>query len=103
GGDYLGGPALRTSVGPSLANTAQNTTNVAGTTTAASVINSGPVDATGLASQNVNLPATGLNGFNAGAISAVLFNRNFTRFIRIELTAPEAEGKGKIISRPRVL
>ena len=103
GGDYLGGPALRTSVGPSLANTAQNTTNVAGTTTAASVINSGPVDATGLASQNVNLPATGLNGFNAGAISAVLFNRNFTRFISMELTALEADGKGKIISSPRVL
>ena len=66
-------------------------------------LNSGPVDPTGAASQNVNLPATGLNGFNAGAISAVLFNRNFTRFISLELTALEADGKGKIISSPRVL
>ncbi len=54
-------------------------------------------------SQNVNLPASGLNGFNAGSIAAVLYNRNFTRFISMELTALEADGKGKVISSPRVL
>jgi type IV pilus assembly protein PilQ len=60
-------------------------------------------DTTGLTSQNVFLPATGLNGFNAGVISTILFNRNFTRFISLELSALEADGKGKIISSPRVL
>jgi len=36
-------------------------------------------------------------------ISAILFNRGFTRFLTLELTALEADGKGKIISSPRVL
>ena len=99
GGDYLGGPALRTNIGPTLTNTAQNTINATNTATFAS----GAPDPTGAGAQNVNLPATGLNGFNAGSIAAVLFNRNFTRFISLELTALEADGKGKIISSPRVL
>jgi type IV pilus assembly protein PilQ len=98
GGDYLGGPALRTSIGPSLSNTAMNTSNATNT----QQLVTGVPDLVGTG-QNVNLPATGLNGFNAGAISAILFNRNFTRFISLELTALEADGKGKIISSPRVL
>jgi type IV pilus assembly protein PilQ len=98
GGDWLGGQALRTSFGPSLSNTAQSTSNA--TNTQQLVAGIPDFNATG---QNVNLPATGLNGFNAGAISAILFNRNFTRFISLELTALEADGKGKIISSPRVL
>ena len=98
GGDYLVGPALRTSVGPSLTNTAQQTSNATNTST----LGSGTADiaATG---QNVNMPANGLGGFNAGVISTILFNRNFTRFITLELSALEADGKGKIISSPRVL
>jgi type IV pilus assembly protein PilQ len=99
GGDYLGGPALRTNIGPTLTNTAQNTINATNTAT----FGSGVPDPTGPGAQNVNLPATGLNGFNAGSIAAVLYNRNFTRFISMELTALEADGKGKIISSPRVL
>jgi type IV pilus assembly protein PilQ len=53
--------------------------------------------------QMVNLPATGLNAFNAGSIAISLFNRNLTKFINLELTALEADGKGKIISSPRVM
>jgi type IV pilus assembly protein PilQ len=98
GGDYLVGPALRTSIGPSLTNTAQSTSNNTNTTQ----LLSGTPDFANTG-QNVNLPATGLSGFNAGAISAILFNRNFTRFISLELSALEADGKGKIISSPRVL
>ena len=103
GGDYLIGPSLRTSVGPSLTNTATNTVNATNTQTAAPILFTGTPDATGLTSQNSNLPAGGLNGFNAGVISTILFNRNFTRFITLELSALEADGKGKIISSPRVL
>jgi type IV pilus assembly protein PilQ len=98
GGDYLIGPSLRTSFGPSLTNTAQNTANNTNTQT----LGTGTPDIA-LTGQNVNLPATGLNGFNAGIISTILFNRNFTRFITLELSALEADGKGKIISSPRVL
>jgi len=52
---------------------------------------------------NVNLPAAGLNAFNAGQFSFVLFNSAATRFLNLELTALEADGKGKIIASPRVL
>ena len=52
---------------------------------------------------NSNFPAAGLNAFNAGAISFILFNSSLTRFLNLELSALEADGKGKIISSPRVL
>jgi type IV pilus assembly protein PilQ len=54
-------------------------------------------------SMSVNLPANGLNAFPAGAFSLILFNNKMTRFLNLELTALEADGKGKIISSPRVL
>jgi type IV pilus assembly protein PilQ len=98
GGDWLGGQALRTSIGPSLTNTVQQTSNATNTAT----LGTGTADIAGTG-QNVNLPANGLGGFNAGVISTILFNRNFTRFITLELSALEADGKGKIISSPRVL
>ena len=52
---------------------------------------------------NVNLPALGLNNFGAGQISLILFNSSSTRFLNLELSALEADGKGKIIASPRVL
>jgi type IV pilus assembly protein PilQ len=53
--------------------------------------------------QNVSLPAAGLNGFNAGSLSLSIFNSAMERFLFLELSALEADGKGKIISSPRVL
>ena len=53
--------------------------------------------------QNVVLPAAGLNGFNAGSLSLSIFNSAMERFLFLELSALEADGKGKIISSPRVL
>jgi type IV pilus assembly protein PilQ len=55
------------------------------------------------AAQNVVLPASGLNGFSPGAFSLLLFNNSFTRVISAEITAMEADGKGKTVSSPRVL
>jgi len=52
---------------------------------------------------NVNLPAVGLNNFGAGQVSLILFNSAASRFLNLELSALEADGKGKIISSPRVL
>jgi type IV pilus assembly protein PilQ len=54
-------------------------------------------------SLNANLPAAGLNSFNAGQFSFVLFNSALTRFLNVEVSALEADGKGKIIASPRVL
>src|SRR5205823_6248678 len=52
---------------------------------------------------NVNLPSSGTGGFNPGTVAISLFNSSLTKFINLELTALETEGKGKIISSPRVL
>jgi len=54
-------------------------------------------------SLSVNMPSPGLGGFNPGQLSLILFNSSFTRFLNLELSALEADGKGKIISSPRVL
>jgi type IV pilus assembly protein PilQ len=51
---------------------------------------------------NVNLPAPGI-GNPAGLFSFVLFNTAMTRFLNLELSALQADGKGKIISSPRVI
>ena len=52
--------------------------------------------------QNVNLPASPQTG-QAGQFSLVLFNNALTQFLNLELSALEADGKGKIISSPRVV
>ena len=54
----------------------------------------------------VNLPATlssQQSGQQAGQFSLVLFNRSQTRFVNLEITALESDGRGKIISSPRVV
>jgi type IV pilus assembly protein PilQ len=51
----------------------------------------------------VNMPAGGLNGFNAGSLAVSLFNAAANRFLNLEISALEADGKGKIISSPRVV
>ena len=53
-------------------------------------------------SNNVNLPAQGVAGSN-GSFAISLFNGLQTRFINLEISALENDGKGKIISNPRVL
>lgn len=53
--------------------------------------------------ESVNLPASGIGGFNAGAIAFSIFHANSARFLNLELSALEADGNGKIISNPRVV
>ena len=54
-------------------------------------------------SLNVNLASGALGGFRAGALSFVLFNSALGRFLNLELSALQADGRGKIISNPRVV
>jgi len=54
-------------------------------------------------SLSVNLPAAGLNAFQAGQFSFILFNSGLTQFLNLEINALEADGKGKVIASPRVL
>ena len=53
----------------------------------------------------VNLPAgdAGGTGSSAGAFSLSLFNSSFTRMLNLEISALEAEGKGRLVSSPRVV
>ena len=52
--------------------------------------------------QSVNLPATPRAGA-AGVFSMILFNRSRTAFLDAEISALEADGKGKVVSSPRVM
>jgi type IV pilus assembly protein PilQ len=54
-------------------------------------------------SQLVNLPAQAINGVNAPTLAFSLFSPAANRFLNLELSALEADGKGQIISSPRVL
>ncbi len=51
----------------------------------------------------VNLPAVGLNGLNPASIAVSIFGEAAGRFLNLELQALEADGKGKVISSPRVV
>jgi type IV pilus assembly protein PilQ len=50
-----------------------------------------------------SLPAAAINGTNAGSLAVSLFSSGANRFLNLELSALEADGKGKIISSPRVV
>ncbi|MES2296286.1 MAG: type IV pilus secretin PilQ [Pseudomonadota bacterium] len=51
----------------------------------------------------VNLPAAGIGGISAGSLAVSLFSAAANRFLNLEVSALEADGKGKIISSPRVV
>ncbi len=51
----------------------------------------------------VNLPSTGFNGYTASSVALSLFGASSNRFLNLELSALEADGKGKIVSSPRVI
>jgi type IV pilus assembly protein PilQ len=87
-GPRVSGPAIGAEIG--------NTSQAAG-------FAEGKANITGTGATNVNMPALGLNGFPAGAVSFILFNSAATRFLNLEISAMEADGKGKIVASPRVL
>jgi type IV pilus assembly protein PilQ len=89
-GGGLGGGA-RLNWGPSYIGTAQQT----GITPGTSQFN-GTADF-------FNLPASGQNGFNAATLGLLLFNSSATRVLNLELSALEGDGKGRIVSSPRVI
>jgi type IV pilus assembly protein PilQ len=53
--------------------------------------------------QFVNLPASSLSGVSAASLALSLFSPAANRFLNLELSALEADGKGKIVSSPRVI
>jgi type IV pilus assembly protein PilQ len=52
----------------------------------------------------VNLPSDGAGGFNPATLAVSLFDAlNTSRFLNLEISAMEADGRGKIVSSPRVV
>ena len=51
----------------------------------------------------VNLPAAVLNGSNPASFAISLFGSSLTRFLNLEISALEADQRGKVVSSPRVL
>jgi type IV pilus assembly protein PilQ len=63
----------------------------------------GPIDFSN--SQLVSLPAnvSALGGASPATVALSLFGSSVNRFLNLELSALEAEGRGKIVSSPRVI
>ncbi len=53
--------------------------------------------------QFVNLPAAAISGAQPASFAISLFGSRFTRFLNLEVSALEADQRGKVISSPRVL
>ncbi|MHB1112277.1 MAG: type IV pilus secretin PilQ [Acidovorax defluvii] len=51
----------------------------------------------------VNLPASLSNVSSVGSFALSIFNSTANRFLALELSAMEADGKGKIVSSPRII
>ncbi|EGI77403.1 type II and III secretion system protein [Hylemonella gracilis ATCC 19624] len=51
----------------------------------------------------VNLPSPGLGGQPAGVFAVSIFGESAARFLNLEISALEADGKGKVVSSPRVV
>jgi type IV pilus assembly protein PilQ len=103
GNQFFGGRPLFNVGGAvnSPVSTATGATNVTGSTDTSLL--TAPV-ATFPQANMINLPASPLEtGAQAGAFSLVLFNSAATKFLNLEITALESDGKGKIISSPRVV
>ncbi|MBG6080769.1 type IV pilus secretin PilQ [Rubrivivax gelatinosus] len=50
-----------------------------------------------------NVSSSNFGGSQAATFAVSLFNSSLTRFLNLELSALEADGKGKIVSSPRVI
>jgi len=51
----------------------------------------------------VNLPAAGVGGFAPSTFAISIFSSAANRFLNLELSALEADGKGKLVSSPRIV
>ena len=51
----------------------------------------------------VNLPAQGISGANPASLAISLFGSGLSKFINLEISALEADQRGKVVSSPRIL
>jgi type IV pilus assembly protein PilQ len=67
------------------------------------VASSGAGGTVNLSGNFVNLPAVGQNGYDPASFALSIFSSAANRFLNLEISALEAEGKGKVVSSPRVV
>ena len=64
----------------------------------------GTISGVGLSAVNsVNLPAAGLSGFQPGNFALTLVSSGLSTLLNLEISALQADGRGKIVSSPRVI
>jgi type IV pilus assembly protein PilQ len=51
----------------------------------------------------VNLPAVGQNGLQAATFALSLFSQGATRLLNLEISAAESDGRGRVVSSPRIV
>ncbi|GER12904.1 type IV pilus secretin PilQ [Variovorax boronicumulans] len=102
-GVRMGGGISRERVASANGNPAYGTFGVMPATTNAGGV--GGAAATWTNSNFINLPAgdAGGTGNAAGTFAISLFNSSLSRMLNLEISALEADGKGKLVSSPRVI
>jgi type IV pilus assembly protein PilQ len=95
----MGQGGAQTVWGPTNANAMANANPIAQQGTSFNIADKA-LDTTG---SFVNLPAASLNGFASASFAVSIFNSAKNRFLNLELSALEADGKGKVVSSPRVV
>ncbi|HXE22026.1 MAG TPA: type IV pilus secretin PilQ [Rhodoferax sp.] len=84
---------------PGAGSTTYSLTNTGGITTSTATATN-PLFNTG---NFVNLPATSNDSNSPGAFAISLFNSSVSRMLNLEISALESDGKGKVVSSPRVV
>ena len=104
-GVRLGGGVAGGSVGTLNGNRVLGNLGASPVVTAATATTPGSALTTFTNSNFVNLPSTGVagNGNAPGTFAISLFNSSFSRMLNLEISALEADGKGKVVSSPRVV
>jgi type IV pilus assembly protein PilQ len=74
-----------------------------GTSYSNAVASSGAGGTTSTSGNFVNLPANLSNVSSVGSFALSIFNSAANRFLTLELSAMEADGKGRIVSSPRII
>ncbi len=90
GGDPIGSTGLRLGLGGTYDAVAISSGLSTGALTSANT-------------QLVSMPASGQGGFSPASIAVSLFSGIAGRYLNLELSALEADGKGKIVSSPRIV
>lgn len=103
-GVKLGGTDLRAQRGGDGGYQLSGNNRIAfGTSYSNAVATSGQTAGVDTSSNFVNLPAPGQGGYAPASFAISIFNSAANRFLNLELTALEADGKGKVVSSPRVV